>query len=456
MNGLPGVVKTDEKIGRYLEANRDIKQGEIIITEEALMVGPSGDPHPFKICLGCCRVVIGEPVYCGTCKWPMCSEACEKIALHAKFECRVFKNAGVKPTNDPQDYHNINILRCLMLKEANMKKYETLMKLESGGGDKKKKVVAPKEVAEFILKKCNQKSYDNELLGKMSGIVAINSFATTDRLSLSIAPRMAALLFYNASMMSHDCVPNTSWIRVENPDNTFSIKVWATVPIKSGQLITTQYLDVTRSQIERRAHLQETYNFACSCKRCSDPTELGTFYGAVKCTKCPKGKGYMLSEDPMKASDANWKCNACGNSAPYRECAVPIETNIVEEIRAAADEVELERILDKHADITLHPNHWLMMDCRQEIVKRLFNSIATIKEVPRRVERAQKMLEYCRALHKVTEAFYPGNNRIKARSNLYVQYAEALTKGEGEEVDKELDRIEEVIRKGEEMNLFES
>lgn len=79
MNGLPGVIKTDEKLGRYLEANRDIRQGETIITEEALMVGPSGDPHPYHICLGCYKVITGEPNYCSQCKWPLCSEACEKV-----------------------------------------------------------------------------------------------------------------------------------------------------------------------------------------------------------------------------------------------------------------------------------------------------------------------------------------------------------------------------------------
>lgn len=64
------------------------------------------------------------------------------------------------------------------------------MKLEPGaGGGAKKKIVAPKEVAEFIHKKCNKKEYDNEQVGKMAGIVAINSFATTDRLSIVATPR---------------------------------------------------------------------------------------------------------------------------------------------------------------------------------------------------------------------------------------------------------------------------
>jgi len=224
---------------------------------------------------------------------------------------------------------------------------------------------------------------------------------------------MASLLFFNASMMSHDCVPNTSWVRVEKPENTFGIKVWATVPIKKGQLITTQYMDITRATIERRAHLQDIYHFPCSCKRCSDPTELGTFYSAIKCTKCPKGKGFFLSTDPLAGADADWKCNGCGEIQSWRDCAVPVETAIVGEIQAAENEDELAKLLEKHAGVSVHPNHYLMMDLRQEIVKRLFNSVATVKDSQERMNKAKQVVELCKPLVQVTDIFYPGNNRIK-------------------------------------------
>lgn len=147
----------------------------------------------------------------------------------------------------------------------------------------------------------------------------------------------------------------------------------------------------------------------------ADPTELGTFYNATKCTKCPAGKGYFLSEEPLKGSDAPWKCNSCGNSAPYRECVVPIETTVFEEIQTANDEEAYEKVLEKHAGPSLHPNHWLMMDCRQEIIKRMFNSVPSIKEPEKLAERSKKFLEYCKSLQQVTNVFYPGHNRIKGK-----------------------------------------
>lgn len=133
----------------------------------------------------------------------------------------------------------------------------------------------------------------------------------------------------------------------------------------------------------------------------------------MKCTKCPKGKGYFISTEPLKGADATWKCDGCGATQAYRECSVGVETQIVSEIQAAESEEELEKILETHSGVTVHPNHYLMMDVRQETVKRMYNSIATIKDIPARVERAKKMVEYVQALLGVTEKFYPGQNRIK-------------------------------------------
>jgi hypothetical protein len=46
----------------------------------------------------------------------------------------------------------------------------------------------------------------------------------------------------------------------------------------------------------------------CQCKRCQDPTSLGTFGDAFLCKKCkfdPKtGKGAVIKAEPNK-----WKCN---------------------------------------------------------------------------------------------------------------------------------------------------
>lgn len=86
------------------------------------------------------------------------------------------------------DYLGIKVLRCLLLKEVSAKKYEQLIKLESHL--KKGPKIASKEICEFIHKRCNQKAFDTGAVNQMAGIVAINSFGTSDRLSLVDAPRL--------------------------------------------------------------------------------------------------------------------------------------------------------------------------------------------------------------------------------------------------------------------------
>jgi len=225
------------------------------------------------------------------------------------------------------------------------------------------------------------------------------------------------------------------------------------VPIKKGEPITTQYLDVTRATIERRAHLQDLYLFPCSCQRCSDPTELGTHYSSVKCNKC--GKGYLSSTEPLKGADAMWQCEGCSAQQPYRECSVNIECQIVEGIQGAENEDDLEKVLEAHSGVTVHPNHYLMMDIRQEIVKRMYNCIATIKDIPLRAQKAKRMVELVKSLMVVTEKFYPGKNKIKARLTYYLRYAESCAQGDGPAVEADLEKIEEIIRKGEEMMIYE-
>jgi hypothetical protein len=58
--------------------------------------------------------------------------------------------------------------------------------------------------------------------------------------------------------------------------------------------------------LKRRDHLKESKFFDCTCARCSDPTELGTYAGALKCPQC--STGVVLSTAPLDR-DADWQCN---------------------------------------------------------------------------------------------------------------------------------------------------
>lgn len=110
-------------------------------------------------------------------------------------------------------------------------------------------------------------------------------------------------LYPKAFLMSHDCVPNTNHT---DDSKDYRLTVRASTGIKANQPITLSYAYTLQSTLKRRQHLLENKFFECKCKRCADPTELGTYCGALRCPKCEKG--LVLSTDPLNP-EAQWSCN---------------------------------------------------------------------------------------------------------------------------------------------------
>ena len=78
----------------------------------------------------------------------------------------------------------------------------------------------------------------------------------------------------------------------------------------------------------------------CTCTRCTDPTELGTFGSTLICQKCKKKKkgnksinedkfGFMMATNNhlndsnpnwnTNCKDNTWKCTTCGNTKSEKE-----------------------------------------------------------------------------------------------------------------------------------------
>lgn len=72
-------VKTNDVMGRYVVAARDIPAGTILMDEDALVIGPKQNTIP--VCLGCYAKVDGS-YFCSHCFFPMCSEDCEKVKFY--------------------------------------------------------------------------------------------------------------------------------------------------------------------------------------------------------------------------------------------------------------------------------------------------------------------------------------------------------------------------------------
>ncbi|KAG5880302.1 hypothetical protein JTB14_003702 [Gonioctena quinquepunctata] len=82
MNGGNYIILKNEKFGRYMVANKLIKAGELILSEEPALIGPQIDGH--LTCFGCCRSVRNGYIFCRGCDAAiLCSPKCTG-KLHTK------------------------------------------------------------------------------------------------------------------------------------------------------------------------------------------------------------------------------------------------------------------------------------------------------------------------------------------------------------------------------------
>ncbi|KAF4602088.1 hypothetical protein EYR40_005290 [Pleurotus pulmonarius] len=109
--------------------------------------------------------------------------------------------------------------------------------------------------------------------GKVEGIIKTNALpielqSQEDEDSNSIPYHG---VFIKASRCNHSCSPNV--IRRWDPQ-TFTLRLEAVRSITSGEQLTVHYVPLEQSLPERRAQLQELYNFTCQCSHCNVPDKL--------------------------------------------------------------------------------------------------------------------------------------------------------------------------------------
>nr|CAD7407599.1 unnamed protein product [Timema cristinae] len=149
---------------------------------------------------------------------------------------------------------------------------------------------------------------DPELIQRVCGVLDVNSFEVRAPGLPSHAEHLRLRAVYlQAALMAHHCIANTHLA----VDDNFIITVHASVHISQGQPIFFNYTSPLQGTSERREHLHEGKYFDCTCSRCRDPTELGTYMSSLKCVKC-RGKGLVSPVEALK-ENSPWECNQCGH-----------------------------------------------------------------------------------------------------------------------------------------------
>ncbi|XP_021964685.2 SET domain-containing protein SmydA-8 [Folsomia candida] len=445
---FPAVLKYNADFGgRCFTASRNIKQGETIFKDKALLSGPSGAEMFFHfICLGCYRQVKPESTYkCSTCGWPMCSKQCEEMAHHSQFECRIFAANKIQPYfKMPVQYEMVNTLRSLLLMLIDPEKWGQLAELESHSEARAKNpdaVRAVKEHTFFIHSVCNLRGqFDAGVIDHIVGIWGINSFGANYP---TAGPnpgraRMATLMFPKLCLAAHSCVPNTRGILLEdvkasNSVCSYTMELIAALPILEGEQIHTTYANVHEGTMERQEILLDNYYFACKCKRCKDPSEFGTFFSAFKCLDCQAG--YLLPADPLNR-DSKWECvntTKCKNGKPttYTELKTKLnkikrELHSINNGEPSLSTIrELESFLQNQKK-KLNVNHWLMMETEFLLAMRILGYLPKCQKSDEEDLLLNRLNELCEHCLYIADLIQPGH--ISYRGKLLYCLAQAKMK----------------------------
>jgi len=175
-------------------------------------------------------------------------------------------------------------------------------------------------------------------------------------------------------MLNHCCVSNAKCIL--NEAGSFLLDVRAQTKIMRGEEITTRYVGINVGAPTRAIMLEDHWSFVCTCKRCLDPTELGTYASALRCLACgPESNALILPlvNDREGAKATKWCCNSCEMELNREQVEAIVETGlrIIKNNTSNPPEVKLLEHVTKELSVIFHNNHYLVMQVKFVLLKLL-------------------------------------------------------------------------------------
>ncbi|XP_060848787.1 SET domain-containing protein SmydA-8-like [Rhopalosiphum padi] len=409
-------LQIDSIIGRHLIAKRTINPSDIIIQEDPLVIGPKF-PTSEPICIKCLQNLKRSnstvESLCEKCLWPICGTGCVSSInpnIH-EDECKVLvKGAERIAKNNDYMYDALTPLKCLLLQFTDKNKWNRLMELKSHmeyRGPESEIYEEINSVYNYLRNNYlsgEEFEASSDLIHKICGILDVNS------LDVQVAGLELTGLYLTVSKLEHNCLPNTSI----SFDKYGRIYVYAARKIVKGEHINTMYTNALWGTRERRAHLLSTKYFKCKCKRCSDPTELGTHLSTIVCNVKNFCKGNLTPIDPLDDS-TKWECDRCPTTVSSDNIdAILIELNhIVDKALQNPSINSLENALSK-LKMRVHSNHYLCFNVKHTLIQ-LYGHSMGYKHSMLTDDLLKRKTELCRDMFFVLNIIDP----LYTRLNIY-------------------------------------
>ncbi|XP_033330721.2 SET and MYND domain containing, arthropod-specific, member 5 [Megalopta genalis] len=346
------------ELGRHLLASRDLSPGDLILSESPLVWGPSLHTDQ-RVCVGCGKRCTSDSTRCKTCTWPACEQDCPGLLDKHRHgsECPLLVRARIVPRCDV-----LLVIRMWILWLKKSKQWAALEKLQSHEDSRGQGTIAYEEVmnvSQHLERILSQKPGSRDVVGKICGLIDVNALET-------MPPEGSVAIYETACLLEHSCLENTKHNFKIDDKGRPRIMVKALCPIKKGDHLSTMYTHALWSTLARRVHLRDTKYFSCYCKRCADPTELGTHLGTLI---CPQDNGFILPKDPLDF-ESEWKCQLCPGTLTVSEVVeftCKLEDD-VENVMCNVTKVSLSDLLPRLTTL-LHPNHQLCTSVSHSLIQ---------------------------------------------------------------------------------------
>uniref|UniRef100_A0A0A9F117 SET domain-containing protein n=1 Tax=Arundo donax TaxID=35708 RepID=A0A0A9F117_ARUDO len=269
--------------GRGLVSARNVREGEVLLSESPILLYPATLASLPSYCSACFRslpaAAAGASIPCASCRAAaFCSPSCG-AASHPRLLCAALSIAGgaalaaAAPTEAVQE-PLLFLLSAYSLPDPALRAILSLSSAPPPPPGAQDPASLHAAVAALALPHLLPAGFSPDLTAALLAKDRGNSFAVMEPyrpgMSLELLKARAYAVYPRASLFNHDCLPNACHFDYPDrpgPGNT-DIVVRALHDIPEGREVCISYFTANWRYADRQRRLLEDYGFRCECDRC--------------------------------------------------------------------------------------------------------------------------------------------------------------------------------------------